>query len=94
MRALKKLQRFSGVFAVAAGLAAGVAIRNAIHGESWLILAAVSAGCWAVSFLLRYVPYRIERNSLLRQRAIRLAMRDEMDSIVADMFKPEGEAQR
>jgi hypothetical protein len=73
----------SPALAATGGLLTGVAIRNALHhGHAWPWLAPVALVAWAASFALIWVPYRIKRRGLLRERAILLRLQAELNSMI------------
>jgi hypothetical protein len=78
----------SPALAAIGGLCLGQAIRNAIHhGQAWPLLAGVGAVAFAASIAVYWVPYRIERRKLLRQRDTLLWMQGQMNDMVEHMFE-------
>lgn len=89
LRAIKRSA--SPALAAIGGLILGSAIRNAIHhGHSWPLLAGIGAVLFAAAFAVHWVPYRIERRKLLRERAILLGMQAGLNDMVEHMFRPKG----
>jgi hypothetical protein len=82
------------VLAAGGGFCAAQAIRIALHhGHLWPLLAALAAAAWTGNFLAVWLPYRAERNALLRRKAFLLQLRDELPGMAAEATRrQEGES--
>lgn len=80
---MSRLERYATpVLTVAGGLCLGQGIRSAMHsGQMWPLLIVASAALWAGAAATLWLPYRAERNRLLRKRALLLDMKRELDEM-------------